>query len=316
MELFILFRPCFNQKTTQLSFLATPSSSQGISAGTPDMIRQMLSDLGFGQTDYQRWSLAHMVSNYLADDPEANDWRDVWRDTWEITVELGQLAPPARSPQQLVRTYAYDETWHSPGLEARPILPAPAVLIADFYTRTDLQQAEELFAAVGRLRSDGHAIKDIGQLLSHSAPVVLDDVVRTFQQSTRFTGTVHTRRREGNNWPYQLLVALDPADQKVLEAVPSPMELLNDLCYELGATTAWDELQRVMLKLDNVQKRFGTASFTVADAADVMRLDLDRVERYLQGWSEYPQSQLQHIGTNADQEAQYAFVLRPPAHNG
>lgn len=304
--MFLLFRPEYDPASRQLSFLAAEGGIAGIAAGTPAMIAQMLADLGYAESQAVRWSVQPMLTSYLADDPDADDWRERWRSSWLISVELAQQPRiPPFLPQRLVRSHAGDAGWR-----ASPHEPPAATILADFYTRAELARAEALFAAIARLRGDASAICLIRRLLPESAPAVLAQIVRAFRRPS--AGRLCARRRATTIWPYQMLISLVPSRPYLLED-DAALRLLADLCYEpgLGATTCRDELELAALYVGQLQRRFGTRRFVPFDL-ETTTLDQTRQLRYVRGLHEHRPNLLQPLGSNAAGESAYAFLHAEP----
>ena len=87
MENYILWSPSFDKKTHETSFFVAPINVQRVAKGTSGMVAEMLADLGVKDAPIKRWSVRHFLTNYMTDEPDAEDWEEVWGDTWEVKVK-------------------------------------------------------------------------------------------------------------------------------------------------------------------------------------------------------------------------------------
>lgn len=306
MENFFLLGPKIDSQGSRISFIVSSTTHQGINQATEDMIAQMLSDMDIVSSGFSNWSLEHMITNYLADDTEEVNWRDIWKDTWEFFVTLKTPIVLQTKPDMLWRTFAHDITWKEEQDGSRPHLPAPAVLIADFYTQQDANYAEMAFNKFKHLRSSPHSIDVIRKIIPHSSDGFINELNSVLVNLSR-NNTLIARARRDIGWPYQILIGIDHVDIDFFENNNVSLEIITDLCYEIGGTTNFDELQSVIRKLHLVAEKFQGNPFSVSDAASIMRLDQTRVARYLQGWSEYSSSGLHRIDNSVGSEVNYKF---------
>jgi hypothetical protein len=195
------------------------------------MVGMMLRDLGVTGVTVGRWQVSYFVTNYLADEPESDDWEDVWSLTWEIRLDAPasfKLETP--DDGDLARTSAYDETWD--GDES--YYPCVCVLIVD---APDEDTLRKITFVINEVR-DGSA-NGSGQSLPPGLAGTLAKLREAYAGVEGNTGYPTTRRRAGH--PLQLIVSLGTFDEDFFADGAEIATLVSDLCHALGATTLWDE---------------------------------------------------------------------------
>jgi hypothetical protein len=109
MENFILHTVEAEQSTVR--FLAAWVALQRIAHGTDEMIDEMLTELEVKDRKVKKWTISHVLTNYLSDEPDSDDWKLVWLDTAEVVVELDRPVRLKVKETDLVRSYARDKKW-------------------------------------------------------------------------------------------------------------------------------------------------------------------------------------------------------------
>jgi hypothetical protein len=156
MENFLLWNFSFDPKSYDLTFFSTWVHIQRIKSGTTEMVTEMIEDITNEKIKIKDWSLHHLVTNYITDNPESDDWRNVWMDTGEIKVRLDKSLTLNLKDTDLIRTYARDKSWDGNLL---PIMPIECRIITDFRT------AEEVHPAVDALGKKFKAVIESFQVI-------------------------------------------------------------------------------------------------------------------------------------------------------
>lgn len=141
---------------TELSWFAAPLLEAGIGAGTNEMARAMLRDLGYQVPDVVAVRVRHLRTNYL----DASRFGHAW----EITATFGARVAELPLQGQGVHTGAVDATWSG----AWPEPPSEATLLVDFDDTHVAERAERILRAVeGSLGvSISHRGHETAQLLA------------------------------------------------------------------------------------------------------------------------------------------------------
>ncbi len=149
MENYILWSPSFDKKTHETSFFVAPINVQRVAKGTSGMVAEMLADLGVKDAPIKRWSIRHFLTNYMTDEPDAEDWEEVWGDTWEVKVKGLTRTPNFNDGTKLTRSYARDKTWDGD----EDSLPSELVIVADFLDEAATTRAADVIEAVEKIVS-------------------------------------------------------------------------------------------------------------------------------------------------------------------
>lgn len=239
MENFILWSVSFDKKERELSFFATWVQVQRINKGTRKMVAEMIDDLGITGVSFEKWSVHHFLTNYLADNPDSDDWREVWTDTCEVKVQLAKLVKLKIKDTDLIRTYAKDNSWKG---DFSPHLPGECVLVADFYSKKAVAKGEKILEMVGRLREDASLIDTLPSKVPQVPKRLFKEIREAYLEQEPQDGTppsLTIRKRMG--LPKQLVVSLGVFDEKFFRNGAKLAMLVTDLIHALDGTTTWSE---------------------------------------------------------------------------
>jgi len=193
------------------------------------MIATMLADMGLLQVDVERWELSRFATDYLSDDLDSDDWRDVWMDTWEIRLWTGRPVRYQPPPPGFVGTVAWDETWGGRGTP-----PADTcTVIADFGRFREVEVALGVFARLAPARdADGYAV-DVRRRLRR----VPEPPLRALWERQAADGPVTALACRSHR---QLHVSM-PAGRAFFEGGAKLAGAVEQVCRSLGGTLQWRE---------------------------------------------------------------------------
>lgn len=200
---------------------------QGIERGTERMISTMLADMGLIQVKLEDWTVSRFATDYLSDDRDSDDWRDVWMDTWEIHLHTQRPIRYQPAPPGLVGTVAWDETW-SAGDE-----PAPptCTVVADFGRFRDVEVALSVFMRMARARDADDLVRDVSSRVRRAPEAALRTL---WEQRAAAAPVTASACRE-----YRQLHVSMPADRAFFEGGAKAATAAEELCRALGGSTYW-----------------------------------------------------------------------------
>jgi hypothetical protein len=139
VENFNLWNAWIDGDRMTITFFATSCGLQRINKGTPEMVKEMLGDIGASKAEVSGWKLEFFATDYVSDDPDSEDWEDRWRASWRVRVQLGRPVDFKPKSMNLMESLASDSTW-----EGDEAIPSKAVVVADFADHQTTQSARPL----------------------------------------------------------------------------------------------------------------------------------------------------------------------------
>jgi len=127
---FNLWNAWLDKAGTTLTFFATSTGLQRINKGTPEMIREMLHDLGCPNDQVKDWSVRPFATDYISVDLNTDDWRDRWNASYQLKVHMKapvKFSAPSAPTKYLVDNLSGDDTW-----EGEKPVPDTCLVVADF----------------------------------------------------------------------------------------------------------------------------------------------------------------------------------------
>jgi len=234
MENFILWSVSIDQATPRLSFFASAVNLQLINQGTHEMVTRMLADLGLPGVTFEKWTVRHFLTNYLADDPNSDDWEDTWFDTWDIVVPTPSPIQLRIGEAELFRTPMYDESWQG---NSRP-MPAECVVVSDFYTDESIAKAQTVLERTGNLREDESLVVKLHSEVPQARTGLLAEIRNAYLHQEP-PQPLSIRQRADH--PRQLILTLGNFDEEFFRDGAKLAALVSELCHALGGTTTWNE---------------------------------------------------------------------------
>lgn len=196
-----------------------------IHQGTPEMLDEMLSDLGLSEVKYRTWSVTSFRSNHFSSSDEPVSSPNSWSASWELSLELddalsdGFAAP--RDDYNILRTYALDKTWDGKD----PSGTLTYRIVGRFYNPILLDRAliafESLWAPIRQHDPD------VGDMVER---------LRRHPQASQISA------RALPTGALDLEVSIGTYDRATFTSSGAvAAELACDLIHELAGTTTWDE---------------------------------------------------------------------------
>jgi hypothetical protein len=139
---FTLWNAWIDAHRTTITLFATSEGLQRINKGTPEMVKEMLDDIGAPKADVSGWKVDAFATDYLSDDLDSEDWEDRWQASWEVQVQLKRAIDFKPKPMDLVESLASDSTW-----KGEEPAPPKAMVVADFGDRQTTQNAQQLLTS-------------------------------------------------------------------------------------------------------------------------------------------------------------------------
>jgi len=142
VENFTLWNAWIDAHRTTITFYATSGGLQRINQGTPEMVKEMLDDVGVPKAEVKEWKLDAFATDYLSDDLDSEDWEDRWQASWQVQVQLSRPIDFKPKSMDLVDSLASDRTW-----KGEEPLPPVAMVIADFGDAQTTQKVRQLLSS-------------------------------------------------------------------------------------------------------------------------------------------------------------------------
>ena len=234
MENFILWNAAVQDGGQTLSFSAFAMAIKQLHQGTPEMVAQMLRDLGVPDIAFSSWRVSHFVTNYLADDLDSDDWEDIWNDNWRVDVRLVTPLQRSWSDLELIRTYASDASW--PGETPDP--PFECVVMADFLETGALTHAEALLRRLEGLRTGTLTPAELLREVPTARPELPRELAEELRARPEARVVVERRATE----PERLVISVGRFDMDFFEDGAPFAEKVRELCRVLGGLTTWNDL--------------------------------------------------------------------------
>lgn len=239
MENFLLWGFSPRKASRDISFFASWVHVQRIHKGTRDMIAEMLKDAGVEDARVKSWEIGRFYTTYMSDNLDSKRWQDIWMETYELRVALDEPAHMRVQDAELVHTWASDSTWKK---EEEKDEKKECVVVADFYDKEALDEADELLSAIaeGEIKS-ASAAKHTGK--KKVPATLLSNIGKEYAQQrearNNATPKLSVGRRSG--YPRQLLISLGSFPDRFFAEGAELAWLIVDLVEAIGGTTTWNE---------------------------------------------------------------------------